>query len=370
MGRLFFFLGLAGLAGCTGDERPLVHVDVSATCAQLDGAGEVRRSKHPYWEPLGCGTPLKDGDWVRTGAGAAAHLELAEGGRLDVAERSVVVIEPRVDATPRIALEEGELRATLTSSITVRRPGGAAQLLQAPAVYRVAAPEGPGEGVEVTRLEGKPAAAPPAIDAGVAVKPAAAAAAVTAFPSSVSPGIDARLKFDPRGWVKLTWSAVPGAVRYRVQTARDWSFTQETKNADVEGTSWLMRPDGLGLHVWRVAAVGADGQSGEFGYARRLFLEEETPTDLLVSPADGFTSQQAGVTFSWEANGGSYRVMVSKGPDPQRAPVFNEVTALPTATVSALQPGTYTWGVYQEGAVLKPLFLKPRKLVVAAAKKK
>lgn len=362
MGR-FGLIGLLVFGGCSAPDRPVVHLEVSATCAKVAGSAEVRRAQHPYWEPLGCGTPLKEGDWVRTAAGSTAQVELLAGGRLDVAEKTVVVIEPKIDETPRIALEEGELRATLTSALTVRRQGGTLQTLLAPAVYRVAAPDGPGLGVEVERLDEKPAVSAP--DAGPAVK---VAARVAAFPSSLSPGIDARLKFDPRGWVKLTWSAVPGAKRYRVQTARDWSFTQEPKNADVEGTSWLMRPDGLGLHVWRVAAIGPDGDPGEFGFARRLFLEEETPTDLLVSPADGFTSSQAGITFSWEANGGSYRVMVSKGPDPQRQPVFNEVTALPTATASALQPGTYTWGVYQEGAVLRPLFLKPRKLVVAKKK--
>ncbi|MBL8951881.1 MAG: hypothetical protein JNK82_13950 [Myxococcaceae bacterium] len=369
--RRFSVIGVVALAGCSGagpaTRDGVLHIDVSATCAGLNGAGEVRRARHPYWEPLGVGTPLKEGDWVRTLGGAAAQLELLAGGRLDVAEKSVVVIEPRATASEptRVAIEEGELRATLTSAITVRRPGGAGQVLLAPAVYRVAAPDGPGMNVEVTRLAGDE---PPVPDAG---RPAGVRASprVTSFPSSVSPGIDARLKFDPRGWVKLTWSSVAGAARYRVQTARDWSFTQELKNADVEGTSWLMRPDGLGLHVWRVAAVGAGGELGEFGYARRLFLEAETPTDLLVSPADGFTSTQAGVTFSWEARGGSYRVMVSKGSDPQRQPVFNEVTSLSTATVSALAPGTYSWGVYQEGSVLKPLFLKPRRLVVGGAKK-
>jgi hypothetical protein len=357
---------------CSGPERPVVHVDVAATCADVTGAGEVRRAGRPYWEPLRRGSTLRNGDWVRTRAGTTAHLELMAGGRLDLSESAVVVIEPpelpgaAVAAKgPSIGVEEGEVRATLATAdvpLRVRRGDGETTVLQSPAVYRLSA--GTDAGIEVQRLDAPRAEAAAAV-VGARV-PRATGAAPATFPTSLNPGIDARLKFDPRGWVRLTWSPVAGALRYRVQTARDWSFNVETRNADVEGTSWLMRPDGVGLYVWRVAAVGPGGLLGEFGYARRLFLEEQTPTDLLVSPGDGFTSAEAAVTFSWHApgSGSSYRVMVSKGVDPQRAPVFNQVTAAAQTTAPSLQPGTYTWGVYEEGAVLRPLFLKPRKLVV------
>lgn len=354
----------------------MVRVDIAATCADVKGAGEVRRAGRPYWEPLRRGTALKAGDWVRTRAGTTARVELLAGGRLDLSESAVVVIEPPASPTEpvvarkgsTIGVEEGEVRATLVAAdapLTVKRSTGAAQVLDSPAVYRLVA--GPQDaGVEVTRLD---APAPETTLAPDAPPPAVRVApAPSTFPSSLTPGIDARLKFDPRGWVRLTWSPVPGALRYRVQTARDWSFTVETRNADVEGTSWLMRPDGVGLYVWRVAAVSQSGQLGEFGFARRLFLEEETPTDLLVGPADGFTADQPPVKFSWKEAGGasSYRVMVSKGVDPQRAPVFNQVTGSTEATAAMLAAGTYTWGVYADGEVLRPLFLKPRKLVVKA----
>lgn len=365
------------VSGCSGSERPAVHVVVAATCADVTGAGEVRRAGRPYWEPLRRGTALRDGDWVRTRAGTTAHLELMAGGRLDLSESAVVVIEPpelpgaAVAAKgPSIGIEEGEVRATLAAAdlpLKIRRGTGETQVLESPAVYRLSA--GTDAGIEVQRLDAPPTEAAAVVDVR-APRPSGAAPAT--FPSSLTPGIDARLKFDPRGWVRLTWSPVAGAQRYRVQTARDWSFNVETRNADVEGTSWLMRPEGVGLYVWRVAAIGPGGQLGEFGYARRLFLEEHTPTDLLVSPGDGFTSAEPAVTFSWQApgSGSSYRVMVSKGVDPQRAPVFNQVTAAAQTTAPALQPGTYTWGVYEEGAVLRPLFLKPRKLVVKASPRK
>ena len=367
---------LVMVSSCSGPERPVVHVDVAATCADVTGAGEVRRSGRPYWEPLRRGSVLRNGDWVRTRAGTTAHLELMAGGRLDLSESAVVVIEPPelpgapvAAKGPSIGVEEGEVRATLAAAgvpLRIRRGDGETKVLESPAVYRLSA--GTDAGIEVRRLDAPPPEAV-AVDAGV---PRVTGGAPATFPSSLSPGIDARLKFDPRGWVRLTWSPVAGASRYRVQTARDWSFNVETRNADVEGTSWLMRPEGVGLYVWRVAAVGPGGQLGEFGYARRLFLEEHTPTDLLVSPGDGFQSPEPAVTFSWQTpgSGSSYRVMVSKGVDPQRAPVFNQVTAGAQATAPSLPPGTYTWGVYEEGAVLRPLFLKPRKLVVKASARK
>lgn len=363
------FLVLGVLCACSGGETPVVHVEVHATCAELQGSGEVRRAGRPYWEPLARGTVLRHGDWVRTAAAASAHLELLAGGRLDLLSSAVVVIEPIV------GIEEGEVQATTADDVplTVRHGKQEPRVLPARSVYRLKAATGAGSGLEVRRVDDGPP--PPVVPPAVVVgkndpgTPRVSARPPSTFPSSVTPGIDARVKFDPRGWVKLTWTPVAGATRYRVQTARDWSFTVETRTIDVEGTSWLMRPDGVGLYVWRVAAVGKNGEAGEFGFARRLFLEEDTPTDLLLAPVDGFTSPGASVVFNWQiaGNNASYRLMVSKGADPQRAPVVNEVTTGAQATAPALPPGTYHWGVYEEGSVLRPLFLKPRKLVVKAS---
>src|SRR6185295_17289480 len=207
----------------------------TATCAELSGKSEVRHAGRPYWEPVGRGTALRNGDWVRTQADSSAHLELLQGGRLDLSSDAVVVIDEAV------GIEQGEVHATAAEvPLKVKHGEEPPKVLAPRSVTRLVAAPDAGSlevlPIEVSAAEPLPVAR---ADAGVA----RLGTAPTKFPTSLTPGIDARVKFDPRGWVKLTWTGVEGVTRYRVQTARDWSFTVETRNADVEATSWLMRPE-------------------------------------------------------------------------------------------------------------------------------
>jgi hypothetical protein len=73
--------------------------------------------------------------------------------------------------------------------------------------------------------------------------------------------------------VALSWKAVPGAVGYRVQVARDLSFLELLRSEDVTDTGYAFRPGEAGTYAWRVAARDAAGRMGEYGFVRRLFVE-------------------------------------------------------------------------------------------------
>ena len=57
-------------------------------------------------------------------------------------------------------------------------------------------------------------------------------------------------------------------------------------------------------------------------------------------------------------------LLVSRGFDPRQESVVSQTTQEQKLDVKTLTPGEYRWGVYIDGKVPRPLFLKPRKLVV------
>lgn len=390
----------ATAAAAGPDAGGAAALTVVATCAEVRGEAQVRRAGKPYWEPLTEGGTLRDGDWVRTLSATHARVEFLQGGSLELSENAVVVIElpsaaelpAGVAATPRVSVESGEVQATPAPG-----KGGGDDL--APMLLRTA--DGKTTVLEPTKGAGKTAFRLSASDAGFAVAvtrgqasfrsgdsrvevPAGSAAllgqetppaaiAQPDFPASISPGIDARVLFEEGvTTTKLVWAPVEGATGYRIQVARDLSFTVQARIIDLTLTSFALKPESKGLYVWRVATKAQSGVVGEYGFARRIFFEAEEPKELLLGPEDGVTVAFAGalpsIPFTWQgaAQNPSYRLLVSKNADPQTDPIANQVTTAQRLELATLGAGEYRWGVYVDGRVLKPLFLKPRKLIVKA----
>ncbi len=403
---------LLALSGCGEKKKPVASgtdagaaaaLSVIATCADVRGEAQVRRAGKPYWEPLAEGGTLRDGDWVRTLNGTHARLEFLQGGSLELSENAVVVVEmpepsevPQgVAPAPRVSVESGEVQATPAEPksedddlppLLVRTKDGKTTVLQPQkgaekTAFRLSASDA-GVAVAVTKghatfRTGDAQVAVPAGQAAVLGQDAPPAPVVLPdFPASVAPGIDARVLYEEGVTsTRLVWSPVNGAVGYRLQIARDFSFTIQARIIDLTLTSFSMKPDSKGLYVWRVATKAPNGVVGEYGFARRIFFEAEEPKELLLGPEDGttvtFSGPLASVPFTWltAAANPTYRLMVSRGADPQLEPVANVVTTEQRAEVATLGAGEYRWGVYVDGKVLKPLFLKPRRLTVKAVPK-
>jgi hypothetical protein len=373
-------------------------ISLIATCAEVKGTAQVRRAGRPYWEPLSEGGTLRDGDWVRTLAESHARLELLAGGSIDLNENAVVVVEmPKMEdvpagvaATPRVSVESGEVQATPAAAdddtvkpLLVRTPDGKTSVLQGTkgeqhTMFRLSASDA-GMSVAAVRGQGTLRSG----NAALPVSPKAAAMLTSEappqavelpdFPASITPGIDARLKLEEgKTRTKLLWSPVDEAVGYRVQTARDLSFTVQVKTVDVPQLGYTLEPEGKGLYVWRVATRAAGGVIGEYGFARRIFYEVEQPKEMLLGPEDATTVSYAGdlptLAFTWQAlaEHTTYRLLLSRGGDPQGDPLISLTTEQQRAEVKTLGAGEYHWGVYVDGRVLKPLFLKPRKILVKA----
>ena len=404
--RLLSLLLLAALAGCGAEKQqgpednlprvltplkvdpPPALTAVIAHASEVSGAVELRHAGLPYWQSVTAAGDVYAEDWIRTGPGATVRLEFTNGAKLDVDESSVVVVElPEVErdsgvpAAPAIAVSKGGVRAVgedddkPAAPLLVKSEGQTqqVQLRGKGADLRVRATEA---GTEIKVAKGtatvKRGAQAVELSEGHATVAAAelgASVEVPDYPVSVAPGIDARAFFPLEKPLALTWKPVPGVKGYRVQVARDLSFSVELHSKDVSGTAFGFTPDSKGLYVWRVAALAAGGVMSEYGFARRIYFEEEAPRELLLTPEDGETfgyqTQLPSIVFQWQAAAGavSYRLSVSKSGDPQDKPVLVETTDAQRLEVSKLPAGEYHWGVYVRPG-MKPIFLAPRKLVV------
>jgi hypothetical protein len=116
----------------------------------------------------------------------------------------------------------------------------------------------------------------------VGIAAPASAVAPTGTPALLSPEAGALVKGNPT----LSWSAVPGAVKYRVQIynpATPSTLLYNTDTYTLRATPPTDLP--LGLLSWRVAAT--DGSAGIGPFAEAQFTKAAATQPTLQSPADG-----------------------------------------------------------------------------------
>ncbi len=351
---------------------------IVATCADAAGTVEARRQGEPRWGAIGIGATFRERDWARTGDHAFARLRFVTGGFLDMRENTTILVDTaiHVDTGSLVAVAEaggGPLVVKAADGTEARIAADS----DAQAEVRLTPSASKGLEIAVTsgkaklitkdgeRMLGSGEASELANDrAGDVVK-------LLPFPRSVLPGIDARFQFVAGKKVDLKWQAVAKAARYHVQVARDTDFHELVFNSDSPATKTSFAPEEVGLYVWRTAALDAGGRLGEYGFARRMYFEDEAPKELLVAPADGakigFSEGAPHITFSWQSASETtkYRLVIGTGTDPTTDTVASIVTGDQQVTVKSLGEGNYHWGVYAiRGKRETPIFLAPRELTI------
>lgn len=381
----------------------------AATCTLVVGTVEVRRRGTDAWVGLARGESVWEGDWVRTGALSFARIRFSSGVRLDFDESSTIEIRaPKAGGAAQggasraaITLQGGTLRGSIDGEALELAPLTGAGPAEIDVVgadgteFTVGATEAAdlsvrlsaGEGASTVQVESGQATVAmggetSAVAAGGALEVAKGAAIkeveTLGFPPSLQPGVDARFLYKPGLEIPLLWAKVTGARDYRIQVSRDLSFQQLLASAIVADTRFTFRPDGEGMYSWRVVARDAARREGELGFARRVYVEVEKPSDLLLGPESAavyeYVDAPPVVTFSWASDEGArrYRWVLARGPDLLRQAVKTELLAAQSLEFGAFpEDGEYYWGVYAQGDQLhpEPIFLEPRKLVLKKVKK-
>ncbi len=347
---------------------------IVATCAEARGTVETRRKGQPQWDPAKVGATFRERDWVRTGPGGFARIRFSGGGFLELREGTTILVDTA------LSIESGSLVAITepgANPIVVRsKDGSEARIVAAAgdagAHLRLTA-SGPGLEIAVTKgsVNVVTGDGEQSIAAGeardLAGRKISAPIKLIGFPRSLAPGVDARFLFAVDLKVAIAWKAVPQAARYRVQVSRDTQFESLVLDADAATTGVAFAPDAIGVYAWRVAAIDGSGRLGEFGFARRIYLEEEEPRDLLVSPPHGikfgFAEKYPRIGFSWQSAGNTknYKLVIRDG----ETTVATLATTNQRIEVSTLREGTYEWGVYAVRDNREvPIFLSPRMLTI------
>jgi hypothetical protein len=400
-GSAYLLLRRRSVATTAANATPATPV--TATCEQANGTVDVRRrGEVGVWHALAAGGALRSGDVVRTGPASSARLAFAAGGALELEADATVEIGVSAPATKggaaspaesTVAVEAGVVRGVLPSAsdagpvgLVVRGADGSTTRLatakgSTPATIRLTrAPTGTEVAVTGGEVEVGSGQGGQKVSAGRAIDlpPAAGRPVVELleFPASIAPGVDARFKWRKGLEVRLAWKKVASAAGYRVQVSRSLSFETVSRTLETDGTAIAFAPEAEGLYAWRVASRDGAGRFGEYGFARRLYCDRSSSLDLLVGPADRETVKYAGpdspIAFTWQsaADAKAYRLLVATSPRLRARPVVNRVTKEQRVEVKDLAPGSYYWGVFAgEGPTAKPIFQKPRSLVITPAAK-
>jgi hypothetical protein len=353
--------------------------DIVATTADVIGTVEVRRKGSATWEKVAVGTTLRERDWVRTSKASFARVRFGERGFVDLREDTTIIVDTA------IKVEAGTLTGRAEpgkAALVVKADDGSQATIAAvdgnePAEFRLTPNKN--KGLEVAVMRGaarvSTSSGERSLRAGqasdIADNNAGDVVDLIAFPRSLSPGIDARFLFVKDKSAKLTWQNVPGASRYHVQIARDTEFREMLMAIDTMSTSTTFLPDRVGVYAWRVAARDKTERLGEYGFARRIYFEENPPKDLLLAPVDGakvgFSDAYPRIEFSWQTPGDAtqFKLVVGKGSMPTIDAVVTIATNEQRVEIGTLREGAYRWGVYAvRDGLEEPIFISPRVLTI------
>jgi len=371
------------------------------------GAVSHRSATKLTWEDAQSGMSLAERDAVRTGDdGLATITFIAGGGKLEVEQHSLVVIEaPRTTAPPKATGEQKPAHAPAAAPVakvergTVRgiaKPGGAP--------LRVVTPDG--KTTEIVATGAEPASIRLRVDdkgkLEVAVLKGAATlrtggrqvkvapkqvvdvtggqvsqpVALLPYPELTVPGIDAKVAIGQG--VELQWNAVEGAHHYRVQVSRSLDFSDKVFDRLVAEPRFVATDvGGEQTYAWRVGSVDAGGHEGEFGFARRFTTLQGAPAtqpaapppEVLVAPADNaaivYVKTSRPIDFRWQGDATAYELVVARRPSLNRGVVLRQRLQTTEYRLRRLKPGRYFWGVFAiDGKAKKALFERPRRFAV------
>jgi hypothetical protein len=340
--RADFALALSSLAGLAAVGALLVRDVASERDARPEAGpaagrvewllGDVLRRPDGTlaWHETGAGDELHAYDSLYVPPGAYATVHLADGSRLDLAERTLVVIEPPAPAGQALRLVKGSLTGFAAGTVAVRG-GETVALLEPGSAALLDAGEDAAPRVEV--LAGR------AIVGNAAVGPAPGAVRLDA----------------PARHERLYAASFPAPVTLR------WDPGDPSLRVEVAGSPGalppptLLSPAGAGEASFEVPAPGAytwrlvDAAGAPRSETRRFFALEDAPPRP-VTPAAGeivLAPGGAQIPFFWTAAQGARRYRLEIAPDPAFAAVgFGTESETPGAWITPGMPeGVYHWRV-------------------------
>ncbi len=331
--------------------RLLKTVPARATILSFSGAVLVSADG----KRAGPGMPLGEGARLQTGANSFLTIAAADGSRVSMPSQSVMRIARlrRVLLTgsfdQEFAIERGRVQ---TRVMPQTDPASHYRLRTPIAVSAVRGTEfrvAYSEGASLTEVLGghvavgaPDAAAPSSIPPGMgaAVSARGDVATEQLLPP---PGLAAPMAVASEERVHIALAPVAGAVRYRVQLARDARFDQVFADAerDTPALAFDQVADGaLFVRATAFSATGFEGMPAVYPFQRRVHTVTATVTYEPVGT----------LHFAWRVRGGSPKGRFQLFAATDDKPIVDAADlAHYKAQVRNLPPGTYRWRVGSPG---------------------
>jgi hypothetical protein len=265
----------------------------------VEGDVEYQKASSSEWKNADPRTPLVNGDWVKTGDRASAELIFSNGSLYTVGANALLEIYAAVNPsnnqkTNAVQMRVGTVEvATANESSAVRTPGTHV-VIESESTTQVGVDKAQQSDIMATR--GAASVAPQTGGPGVRVtagqkvssNPQGAISPVKQLampPALLSPGDNQVFQLSPDLKTELIWNAREGATGYVLQVSRSRLFSTQEINTRRTKTSAVARVTSEGAFYWRVAAIGADGETGPFSTFRRFRVSGGTrPTSDRTAP--------------------------------------------------------------------------------------
>jgi hypothetical protein len=306
-------------------------------------------------QPLQAGAELAEGAQLTSEVDGHAVVRLIDGtvlrlrpaSRLRLSESRRVTRTPVTRAAARLDAGRVEVEVTPTRAgqpgFRIDTPQGVLGVRGTR--FRVATEGGLTRGEVLTGVVAVAGNGPEtAVSAGFGTVVDAGGRVAPPLPLLPAPVLDALPRLQERVLMRFALPAVPGAVAWRGQIARDSAFEQVLAEVLTSGPELRLAdlPDGVyQLRVRAVDAKGLEGRDADITFTLKARPEPPLPS----SPQSDQRIFGTRAEFSWAANAqaGSYRLQLANEPDfasPLRDVV--DLRGLGT-TLEGLVPGRYHW---------------------------
>ncbi len=135
------------------------------------------------------------------------------------------------------------------------------------------------------------------------------------------------------GQAAFAWAPIAGAASYELEIARKSDFAAlEANLKDKENrVSTTLRP---GKYHWRIRALEADGQAGDWSKPSPLIMPPEVPNDIRVGIVAGV------LVISWQGSAPAYRLEFARDANFE-SPLFNHREEVTHTRLITPEPGQY-----------------------------
>lgn len=326
--------------------------------------------------PVATGSKVGEGDKLTTGEGGFVTIKLADGSTLTVQPKSTIRMEAARQLVNTGGVTDTVVRldsGRLETKVALQKNSAGRYEIRTPTsnmgvrgtLFRVGADES-GQRGQGEVVEGLIAVSSPSPIAAPASKNLAPLALGAGFGSFVEAGkppsppiallsapevsmLPAEMQTPD---VRFSFSAVPGALSYRAQVARDNAFTNLIASASSTSpdVAFVNLPDGA-LFV-RVRGVDVNGLEGKDA-ARAFSVKARPLPPLLSEPGDASRILTSVVTLRWEeaVDAVSYRVQLASDAA-FTTPLFDDKGVARTSLTPTivLKPETTHWRVASTNA--------------------